>query len=101
MRLVDPSSHLEAITSRPLLLNAVGRLTQHGRQKLLTITSLHAKIEKVIKILTTISRFFKSLQQTAEQLKSGAIIKRITEVAFRNFFRTGNKSPPETLPVLS
>ena len=101
VRLVDPNSHLEAITSRPLLLNAVGRLTQHGRQKLLTITSLHAKIDKVTKILTTISSFFKSLQRTAEQLKSVAIVKRITEVAFRKFFRTGNKSPPEALPVLS
>lgn len=61
-RLVDPSCHREAITSRPLLLHAVGKLTEHGRQKTLTITSSHSKIKKVTKILTTISAFFKSLQ---------------------------------------
>lgn len=98
-RLVDPDCHREATTSRPLLLNAVGKLTQHGRQKILTITSTHAKIEKVTKILTTISSFFKSLQQTAEQLTSVGILKQITEVAFRKFFRTGNKSPPKALPA--
>jgi len=101
VRLVDPDAHREAITSRPLLLSAVGRLTQHGRQKLLTITSTHARIGKVTKILTAISSFFKSLQQTAEQLKSGAILKRVTEVAFKKFFITGTKAPPKALPVLS
>ena len=96
-RLVDPDCHREAITSRPLLLNAVGKLTQHGRQKVLTITSTHAKIEKVTKILTVISAFFKSLQQTAEQLTAGAILKRIIEVAFRKFFAIRSKSPPKAL----
>lgn len=99
VRLIDPNAHREAITSRPLLLNAVGKLTQHGRQKILTITSTHAKIEKVTKILTSISRFFKSLQQTAEQLTSVIILKRVIAVAFRRFFNTGNKSPPKALPA--
>ena len=97
VRLVEPDAHREATTSRPLLLNAVGKLTRHGRQKTLTITSTHAKIAKVTKILICISNFFKFLQQTAEQLKSSVILKQITEVAFRKFFRTGNKSPPKAL----
>jgi Transposase DDE domain group 1 len=99
VRLVDPHSHREATTSRPLLLNSVGKLTEHGRQKILTITSTHAKIEKVTKILTTISSFFKSFQRTAEQLTSVVILKQIIEVAFRKFFKTGNKSPPKALPA--
>lgn len=98
-RLVDPDCHREAITSRPLLLHAVGKLTQHGRQKRLTITSTHSKITKVTKILTTISAFFKSLQQTAEQLTPTFVLKQIIEVAFRKFFRNRNKSPPLLLPV--
>jgi len=97
-RLVDPECHREAMTSRPLLLHAVGKLTQHGRQKVLTITSTHAKTEKVTKILTRISGFFKSLQQTAEQLTSAVILKRIIEVAFKKFFWIGNKWPPKALP---
>jgi hypothetical protein len=97
MRLVDPGCHREAITSRPLLLNSVGKLTYHGRQKVLTITSSHAKTKKVSKILTAISKFFKSLQQTAEQLTSVLIFNRIIETAFKKFFETGNKSPPKAL----
>jgi len=96
-RLVDPNCHREAVTSRPLLLHAVGRLTEHGRQKTLTITSTHSKIEKVTKILTTISSFFKSLQQTAEQLTPAFVLKQVIEVAFRKFFKNRNKSPPLAL----
>ncbi len=96
-RLVNPDSHREAITSRPLLLHAVGKLTEHGRQKTLTITSTHSKIEKVTKILTTISSFFKSLQQTAEQLTPALVLKQIIETAFRKFFKNRNKSPPLAL----
>lgn len=99
-RLVDPNCHREAITSRPLLLHAVGKLTEHGRQKTLTLTSTHAKIEKVTKILSGISSFFKSLQQTAEQLTSKDILKRVIETAFRKFFNNRNKSPPMALPML-
>lgn len=96
-RLVDPNCHREAITSRPLLLHAVGKLTEHGRQKTLTITSTHSKIEKVTKILTTISSFFKSLQSIAEQLTPAFVLKQIIETAFRKFFKNRNKSPPLAL----
>lgn len=98
-RLVDPNCHREAVTSRPQLLNATGRLTQHGRQKVLTITSTHAKTGKIAKTLTIISGFFKSLQETAEQLTSASILKRIIETAFRKFFGNLNKSPPNALPA--
>ena len=96
-RLVDPNCHREAVTSRPQLLNATGRLTEHGRQKVLTITSTHAKTEKIAKTLTVISKFFKSLQQTAEQLTSAVILKRIIETAFRKFFGNRNGSLPNAL----
>lgn len=96
-RLVDPNCHREAVTSRPQLLNATGKLTQHGRQKVLTITSTHAKTEKIAKILIAISAFFKSLQQTAEQLTPATILKRIMETAFRKFFQHRNESPPNAL----
>lgn len=99
MRLVDPDCHREAITSRPLLLGAVGKLTHHGRQKVLTITSTHAKTEKMAKVLTAISAFFKSLQRNAEQLTPIVILKQVIETAFKKFFGSGNKSPPNVLMV--
>lgn len=98
-RLVDPNCHREAVTSRPQLLNATGRLTEHGRQKVLTITSTHAKTEKISRILTAISKFFKLLQQTAEQLNSAAILKRIIETAFRKFFKNRNNMTQNVLPA--
>lgn len=58
---------------------------------------MHAKTEKIAKTLTVISKFFKSLQQTAEQLTSAVILKRIIETAFRKFFGNRNESPPNAL----
>ncbi len=97
MRLVDQDTHREAITSRPLILNAVGKLTTHGRQKILTITSSHAKTEKIKKALSTISTFLHSLQRTAEQFTSTTILKKVLEAAFRKFFEARGNSPPKTL----
>jgi hypothetical protein len=53
-RLAVPEKHAEAITSRPLLLNAVGRQTTHGGQTTITLTSLHAKAPKMQAALGTI-----------------------------------------------
>jgi hypothetical protein len=39
VRLAIPDKHHEAITSRPLLLSSVGRLTESGRQRHMVITS--------------------------------------------------------------
>ena len=38
-RLITPKKHTEALTSRPLLLHAVGKQTQHANRKTLVITS--------------------------------------------------------------
>lgn len=98
-RLVDPGCHREAVTTRPQLLNATGKLTEHGRQRVLTITSTHAKTKKTKKILTAVSTFFKTLQNTAEQLTSEDVLQCILKVAFRKFFGDCTKSPPSVLPV--
>jgi len=47
VRLANPERHYEAITSRPLLLSSVGRLTKSGRQKQMVITSGHGKTMQV------------------------------------------------------
>ena len=43
VRLAIPDKHHEAITSRPLLLSSVGRLTESGRQRRMVITSTHGQ----------------------------------------------------------
>src|SRR5689334_16667114 len=43
VRCAQPERAREAITSRPLLLHAVGRIVQSGRQTVLRLTSHHAE----------------------------------------------------------
>jgi hypothetical protein len=42
VRLAHPGARLEAMTSRPLLLFRIGRLTSHAGEVLLSITPMHA-----------------------------------------------------------
>ena len=67
-RLAIPGKHAEAITSRPLLLNAVGKQTKHGGKTTLTVSSMHAKAPQMQIILNTISAFLSSIRNAAEQL---------------------------------
>jgi len=68
VRLAIPERHAEAITSRPLLLEAVGKKTEHAGQTRVTITSTHASADAIRKILSGLSAFFRWLRATAEQL---------------------------------
>jgi len=67
-RLADPTQHTEAITSRPLLLHALARITRHGGQTRITIGHPYAEAEWVQTACREIAAFFRKLRQTAEQL---------------------------------
>lgn len=88
-RLANPDSHLEAVTSRPLLLHAVAKQTRHAGQTKLTITSLHSKSEKISIILGKISLFFRWIKEAAEHLTSEEKFRHILMVAFRKFLPEG------------
>lgn len=68
VRLAEPDKHLEAITSRPLLLHAIGKATSHGGQTFIQVTNIHGSIGKVQALLGRILTFFKELKSFAEQL---------------------------------
>jgi len=70
VRLAIPEYHLEASTSRPLLLSSVGRLTTTSRQKKLVITSSHGNMTKLKKAYERLIKFFKQLKSIAKQLTS-------------------------------
>lgn len=84
-RLANPDSHLEAITSRPLLLNAIAKQTTHGRQSKITVTSTHRKSCVVSDTLTNISSFLNNLLSSAEQLTKQQIFNKILMTAFSKF----------------
>ena len=84
-RLANPATHLEAVTSRPLLLNAVAKQTSHAGQTKLTITSMHSKANSASLILKKISAFFNRLKIVAEQLTPKERFLEILMTAFRKF----------------
>ncbi len=65
------------MTSRPLLLCAVGRLIESGRQITLRLTSTHAEAARAQRLLTGVSLFLSGLQNTAEQLTAAQRWERI------------------------
>lgn len=99
VRLIEPNYHLEAITSRPLLLHAVGTQTQHAGQKIIQVNSNHGEFNKVQKALTELSAFFKTLKPCAEQLSRTERMKRVISRAFKKFIEIVNARPPNLLPA--
>jgi len=69
VRLLNPTDkHIEAITSRPLLLSSVGRLTKSGRQKRMLLTSMHGKFKSLKNGCDSLVAFFDNLKRNAPQL---------------------------------
>ena len=77
VRCAEPGRPREAVTSRPLLLCAVGRVVESGRQLTLRLTSTHAEAARAQRLLTDLSLFLSGLQNAAEQLSPAACWERI------------------------
>lgn len=68
VRLAHPKTRLEAITSRPLLLGGVARLTQHAGQSRLLLTLTHAAGDQIKTMIANIRKGFDHVRATAPQL---------------------------------
>jgi hypothetical protein len=83
-RLVLGDRHREALTTRPLLLHAIAKQSTHARQLNLTITTTHAKGNKMKALLLAAHRWLQTLIATAEQLTNRQrweqIIRRVFEL---------------------
>lgn len=101
VRLAIPEKHHEAITSRPLLLNSVGRLTEHGRQKKLVITSSHGDLVKLKGVYQRLVAFFNDLKAIAPQLSSDECWCRILAKAMELFEVKVGSGNPIGLPAPS
>lgn len=91
-RLAIPNRHTEAITSRPLLLNGVGRQTTHSNQATLTITSMHAQAPAVRRALQAVSTFLQRVSQTAEQFTSADRWRAVLRFIYRDWLGTSGDS---------
>jgi hypothetical protein len=72
MRLANPQGRLEAITSRPLLLAAVGRMSEHAGQKRLLISLTHAAVDQVKALIANVREGLQHIRATAPQLPNGS-----------------------------
>jgi hypothetical protein len=94
VRLADPDHHREAITTRPLLLAAIARRTQHAGQVTLTIGSTHAARGKARDAYRRIAGFLAELRKNAEPLDSLRKWYRILSEALRHFLNGRQFEPP-------
>ena len=61
-------ARLEAVTSRPLLLAAVGKATRHGGQTQLYLTPMHAKFETIKTLIVNIRAALRHVKTAAKQM---------------------------------
>jgi hypothetical protein len=94
VRLADPEHHREAITTRPLLLSAIARKTQHAGQVTLTISSTHGARDVARRAYVRIAGFLAQLRKTAEQLDPLQRWYRILSEALRHFLHGRQLQPP-------
>ena len=100
VRCCEPEKHTEAVTSRPKLLSSIGRLTESGRQKKLTITNTHAEAAKIQSQFISLGLFFEHIRSTAQQLTKKECWKLLLGRSMQAFSLVGF-SPPLTLENLS
>lgn len=93
-RLSAPNKRAEAITSRPLLLHAIGRKTSHSNQSTLTLTSLHAEAHKIQAAVKAVTGFLSHIRSIAEQLKPAERWRLILLAVVRAFPLTRAMKPP-------
>jgi hypothetical protein len=97
VRLAHPEARLEAITSRPLLLSGIGRLTSHAGQAHLAITPMHRRFKEARALLIAVSERLKAWKETAEQLPLVSVWQRVCEfiaTQVTGFNWLAGRSPP-------
>lgn len=67
-RLAHPQARMEAITSRPLLLAAVGRITEHAGQTRVLLSITHAAADKVKALVSNVRAGLAHIRTIAPQL---------------------------------
>ena len=68
VRLANPKNRMEAITSRPKLLSAVGRMTSHGGQSKILLTVMHESVAQIKQLVANVRSGIRHISATAPQL---------------------------------
>ena len=68
VRLAHPKTRLEAITSRPKRLSAVGRMTSHAGQQKILLTITHEAAAPIKRLVVNVRAGLSPVRETAPQL---------------------------------
>jgi hypothetical protein len=100
VRLAHPATRLEAITSRPLLLAGVARLTEHAGQSRLLLTLTHTAGDLIKSMVANVRTGLDTILATAPQLTKPerwkALVRYIVEKIIS--FKPKNYVQPALMP---
>jgi hypothetical protein len=100
VRLAHPKTRLEAITSRPMLLAGVARLTQHAGQSRILLTLTHAAGDQIKAMIVNIRKGLDTVRATAPQLTKPERWQALVRYIIGKIIaaKPKNHSPPVALP---
>jgi hypothetical protein len=98
VRAAHPEARREALTSRPLLLAAVGRATSHADQTTLYLTPMHAEAGLIKSMIANVRAAIRYVRNAAEQLpKVDRWATMLSYICQRIIGQTTLPSPPPAL----
>jgi hypothetical protein len=99
VRLAHPKTRLEAITSRPLLLSGVARLTQHAGQSRLILTLTHAAGGQIKAMIANIRKGLDHVRANVPQLPKADCWRALVRYIVDKIIAAKPK-PPSPLSLL-
>jgi hypothetical protein len=98
VRAANPQARREALTSRPLLLAAVGRAVSHAGQTLLYLTPMHAETGLIKSMISNVHAAISHVRRAAEQLpKLDRWATLVTYICRRIVGQSALPTPPPAL----
>ena len=94
VRLARPKKRMEAITSRPLLLSGIARLTRHAGQSRLLLTLTHAAGEQSKAMIANVRKGLDSVLATAPQLPKAERWRVLLRYIIDKIITAQQTSPP-------
>ncbi len=100
VRAANPQARREALTSRPLLLAAVGRAASSGKQTTLYLTPMHAEVGLIKAMIDNVHAAIRHVKAIAEQLpKADRWTTLLAYICQRIVGQIGLPVPPPALPA--
>ena len=101
VRLAHPKTRLEAITSRPLLLSGIARMTQHAGQSRLLLTLTHAAGDQIKSLVANVRKGLDTLITTAPHLTKPERWKALVRYIVQKILEAAPKHSTTNSPLPS